>query len=182
MPKATFAKAFFILSIEKIWYFPAPHISSLKSEQLFYFLGAKTLGLFDYYLLEMSPSRAGLSHSLSWSIFARLGLWPFFLQLELFFQLENLIHSFFSSNFLFSPPKLVIYNRIEWKLCCFFLEWLIFGVKKENWRKKKLYIKEKIQLVFSSKMKVLLLGSAPSKLGLARAGKIQLELITTTYH
>ena len=109
-------------------------------------------------------------------------LMTFFLQLELFFQLENLIHSFFSSNFLFSPPKLVIYNRIEWKLCCFFLEWLIFGVKKENWRKKKLYIKEKIQLVFSSKMKVLLLGSAPSKLGLARAGKIQLELITTTYH
>ena len=114
------------------------------------------------YPLVMRPSRAGSSHSSSWSIFssARLGSWPFFLQLELFFQLENLIYSFFSSNFLFSPQNFVIlqrnsiiYRRIEWKLYCFFLKWLIFGVKKENWSKKAIYQRKKSSSLSARKLK-----------------------------
>ena len=41
--------------------------------------------------LVMSSSRAGSSHSSSWSIFslARLGSWPFSFSSNFFFQLEN---------------------------------------------------------------------------------------------
>ena len=77
-----------------------------------------------------------------------------------FFHLEILIFSFFSSNFLFSPQNLVIlrrnsiiYHRIEWKLYCFFLKWLIFGVKKENWSKKSCISKKKSSSFSARKLK-----------------------------
>ena len=63
----------------------------------------------------MSPSQAGSSHSLSWSIFslARLGSWPFSFSSNFFFQLENQkIANFCHPDFFFLiSPAFSLYFR-----------------------------------------------------------------------
>ena len=63
-------------------------------------------------LVVMSPSRAGLSHSSSWRIFslARLGSWPFSLQLGIENWLKNELKFQFSVEELFC---IICYNKID---------------------------------------------------------------------
>ena len=64
------------------------------------------------YILVMSPSRAGSSHSSSWRIFssARLCLWPFSLQLGIENWLKNELKFQFSIEHLFS---IIFYSKID---------------------------------------------------------------------
>ena len=63
------------------------------------------------YILVMSPSRAGSSHSSSWTIFSSARLVTFFVQLEEKFQLENW--------------KIGIFSLVQFHSIFGFLRWMI---------------------------------------------------------
>ena len=85
----------------------------------------------------MSPSRAGSSQSSSWRIFslARVGLWPFSLQLEIENRQKtswNFDFDFFSLNHSFKFLKHLLCYVFSYKLPCNWLELVIIMMLVEK--------------------------------------------------
>ena len=155
-----------------------------------------------WWMVVMSPSRAGSSHSSSWSIFssARLGSWPFCFSSDLFFSARKSENCHFLLGAEKATYKKTFQNYVLWKweflsskipvlrihtiktllIVQIYISTFFLGPKNltiKGYKKKSSSVSARKLKCHSSAR----LGSEPSKLGSAWAGKFRLGLITSIW-